>query len=527
MISNNLPSTPKVSVILPVYNVAAYLKHSLSCLLNQTLREIEIICVDDGSTDASVDITREFMAKDARIRLFLNEHSFAGTARNTGLAHASGDWVMFLDPDDYYDVTMLEELYTRAEREQVDVLLYGIYNVFDRKMDYGGPSSLSFINDFYDGKVFNAKDLGDFVWSLNVYPFSKIYRRAFLLNNQIRFQTIQNTNDASFAFEVLITAEKMILHNKAYYYYRFNRAKNTRMTKGENLSCVIRAYEYSFERCWRYPIFPFCETGFKAVILSNYLWHFMTYASQGGESKRFFFEYIKQYIRAHFVDDSAVQEFLKQYAFLHYAMALIIRRCNYRTTCVLLRAKPLFKIQGGTNWLRLRFLGIPVWKYRSSARRITKFFLGIPYAQIKYAGGYRRNYIFGIPFFKQVSLSYPVMLFLRYIRNRVSSRDSQRVCCIFSLPMKPKPSGQEIRDIVKGTSSGLHFVVQNATQETLIREYVPAERIASLLCVESGPDLTKVLWDSLRGARSFMDVKFIAITLLSPHSRSIESNIKR
>ena len=133
----------------------------------------------------------------------------------------------------------------------------------------------------------------------------------------------------------------------------------------------------------------------------------------------------------------------------------------------------------------------------------------------------------GIPISSEPSLSNSVLFYLSYVRNKISIRDSRRVCCVFDLAGSRDSGKQRVQEIVQGEASKVHFVVQNATQETLIREYVPAKRIASLLHVELGSDLTKVLWDFLRNERAFMDVKLIAITLPSPRSRSIELNIKR
>ena len=133
----------------------------------------------------------------------------------------------------------------------------------------------------------------------------------------------------------------------------------------------------------------------------------------------------------------------------------------------------------------------------------------------------------GIPISAEPSLSDSVLFYLSYIRNKISMRDSRRVCCVFELAGSRDSGKQRLQEIVQEEASKVHFVVQNATQETLIREHVPAERIASLLHVESGSDLTKVLWDSLRNGRAFMDVKLIAITLPSPHFHSIETNTKR
>ena len=505
-----MPDEVKVSVILPVYNVAAYLKHSLSCLLNQTLREIEVICVDDGSTDASVDIIREFMAKDARIRLFRNKHSFAGSARNTGLGHALGEWVMFFDPDDYCDATMLEELYALTQKFRLDVLLCGFYNDFGQRMNYEGPFSKLFVTDFCKGKIFNARDLGNFIWSLIVYPFNKIYRREFLIKNKIRFQTIQNTNDASFAYEVAIAADRMMVHNKAYYYYRHNRKGNTRLTKGEDLSCVIQAYEYSFERCRQYPAFPACEAGFKAVILFSYIWHLKTYGVTGDEKKRFFFDSIKQYIKNHFDNTPAVQEFLKRYSPSYYFIAHLISNHDYKVVCRILQAKRLSGMRISSNAIQFRFLGLTLWKHRYSSDMEVKQILGIPYAQIKFTGGYKKRSIMGIPISVEPSLSDSVLFCLSYIRNRISIRDSQRVCCVFDLSVSWDSNKQRLQEIVQEEASKVHFVVQNATDENLIRRFISSDKIASVLQVSLGAASEKALKEWFFGSRcNFRGVQFI------------------
>jgi glycosyltransferase involved in cell wall biosynthesis len=94
---------PKVSVIIPVYNVEAYLRQCLDSVVNQTLKDIEMICVDDGSTDSSAEILKEYAKKDERIRVLTQSNSGAGAARNAGLVSAKGKWLYFLDGDDFID----------------------------------------------------------------------------------------------------------------------------------------------------------------------------------------------------------------------------------------------------------------------------------------------------------------------------------------------------------------------------------------------------------------------------------------
>ena len=95
----------KVSVIIPVYNVEPYLKQCMDSVVGQTLKDIEIICVDDGSTDGSLDILKEYATEDSRIQIIEQKNAGAGAARNNGMRHATGKYLSFLDSDDFFEPT--------------------------------------------------------------------------------------------------------------------------------------------------------------------------------------------------------------------------------------------------------------------------------------------------------------------------------------------------------------------------------------------------------------------------------------
>ena len=116
-------SMVKVSVILPVYNEEKYLPQCLDSICGQTLREIEIICVDDGSTDSSPQILEGYAKKDARVKLIRQENQFAGVARNKGMSYATGKYLSFLDADDYYAPEMLEKMAEEAEKNKADIVI--------------------------------------------------------------------------------------------------------------------------------------------------------------------------------------------------------------------------------------------------------------------------------------------------------------------------------------------------------------------------------------------------------------------
>ena len=123
----------KVSVIIPVYNVEPYLKQCMDSVVGQTLKDIEIICVDDGSTDNSLDILREYAAEDSRIQIIEQKNAGAGAARNNGMRYATGKYLSFLDSDDFFEPRMLEKAYDLAEKDQADFVAYKIRSVSHRQ----------------------------------------------------------------------------------------------------------------------------------------------------------------------------------------------------------------------------------------------------------------------------------------------------------------------------------------------------------------------------------------------------------
>ena len=130
----------KVSVIIPVYNAEKYLEECLDSLLRQTFTDMEIICVDDGSTDSSAEILKRFQEKDRRIRVLFQENQYAGIARNNGMKIAQGEYLLFLDADDFFEDTLLEKIYSQGKKMGADIVLFGAKQ-YNRKMGCVSPAS--------------------------------------------------------------------------------------------------------------------------------------------------------------------------------------------------------------------------------------------------------------------------------------------------------------------------------------------------------------------------------------------------
>ena len=157
-----MPNTElvKVSVIMPVYNAEDYLRPAIDSVLDQTLKEIELICVDDGSTDHSLEIIKEYRNNDARVRIITENNAGPSLARNKGLARARGEFIVFLDADDFFEITMLEKLYNYAKLEELDITIakYDIYHDKQARFEANIPSD--------HGDIFE----GGNIVSKNTYP---------------------------------------------------------------------------------------------------------------------------------------------------------------------------------------------------------------------------------------------------------------------------------------------------------------------------------------------------------------------
>lgn len=148
---------PDVSVIIPVYNSNRYLKECLDSIVNQTLSNIEIICVDDGSTDGSLDILHEYAAKDNRFVVLEQKNSGAGVARNLGMSIARGRYLSFLDSDDFFSLTLFEETVLRADTTNADIVVYRFVKFNQKNKEYIS-CDYAFHSEYWKPEVFSFRD---------------------------------------------------------------------------------------------------------------------------------------------------------------------------------------------------------------------------------------------------------------------------------------------------------------------------------------------------------------------------------
>lgn len=212
----------KVSVIIPIYNAYDYLRPAMDSVTNQTLSDIEIICVDDGSTDRSLEIIKEYQAADERIRIVTENNAGAAIARNNGIRRARGEYVAFLDADDFVAPTCLETLYSLAKENDLDIAI-AQYDIFVEKLAKFTPAIPPERAEIYrEGKVTSKSEYPDDIFqSTDGYVWNKIFKRTFLLEKELVFlQDARMFEDVYFVCTALSLAERVAKTQSVLFHHR-------------------------------------------------------------------------------------------------------------------------------------------------------------------------------------------------------------------------------------------------------------------------------------------------------------------
>ena len=234
---------PKVSVIIPVYNTAEFLHQSLDSIVNQTLQNIEIICVDDGSTDKSMDILSEYAANDSRITILTQQNKGGGAARNTGMKVARGEYLAFFDSDDFFDLTLLEKSSAKADTTNADIVLFGAKSYDNETHQYSPLPWVFRIDLLPHSDPFSPADLPDSIFQIaSVTPWSKIFRRSFIEKNKLAFQELNNSNDHFFSISAFSVAERISWIIGDFVTYRVNLKHSTQGKKNSYPLDFYKAY---------------------------------------------------------------------------------------------------------------------------------------------------------------------------------------------------------------------------------------------------------------------------------------------
>ena len=210
---------PSVSVIIPAYNAETYLRETLDSVVHQTLQNIEILFIDDGSTDKTLDIVCEYADKDPRIKIFRTSHEGAGAARNKGMTSARGEYLSFLDADDLFDAQMLEKSYLLAQRTQADIVVFKYREQDITTGELRHDRGLSHRAVEHGGNI--AIGIDGLSWT-SPSVWNKLFRKEFITANNLQFQNLRTCNDFAFTKIATLAARSIYFINEELLTYRRN-----------------------------------------------------------------------------------------------------------------------------------------------------------------------------------------------------------------------------------------------------------------------------------------------------------------
>ncbi len=253
---------PKISVIVPCYNVEQYLDRCLNSLVNQTLKEIEIILVDDGSPDNIPKMCDEWALKDSKIKVIHKKNAGLGYARNSGIEIASGEYLAFVDSDDFIEQTMYETLYEIASKNKVDAIFCGFKKEISKGIfqniqevceytEFGENDVKKLIPDFIASEPYNKKE---YRYEMSVWH--SVYSHSIILKNKIQFVSERDfaSEDIPFQIDFLKSANKVAFVPNMYYVYCWNGNSLTKKVSKEKFEKIKNLYYLLNEKSVGYDV---------------------------------------------------------------------------------------------------------------------------------------------------------------------------------------------------------------------------------------------------------------------------------
>ena len=231
-----------LSIIIPTYNAEDTIRQAVDSLLNQSLRDVEVICVDDGSKDGTVRILEEYTQKDPRFRFFQQEHKYAGNARNIGIDESRGEYLYFMDADDYVLDYALEAAYNKCKYHDLDCLKFCslTYDMKAKKyVAYGTNDFSSLITGDYD-RLLNLDENSPLL-RISVAPWSGMYRRQFVVSRNCRFNGLRCVNDRSFFTKIITNHPRIMCSSDRVVVHRINQDGSLVGTKADHFDCQINS----------------------------------------------------------------------------------------------------------------------------------------------------------------------------------------------------------------------------------------------------------------------------------------------
>ena len=271
--------SPIVSVIIPCYNAEKNLIQCIDSIRSQTLEQIQIICVDDGSADSTLEILEDYQKMDSRIQVIRQKNAGAGAARNNGLAQATGKYLSFLDADDFFEPDMLEKAVAAAEKWQAEFVVFRADRYYPANNRYEEMPWAVRNSDIPPYMPFSYRQLaGNVFLSFVGWAWDKLYRRSFVEEHRLQFQEQRTTNDMLFVFSALICAKRIGVIQDVLAHQRRGAGDTLSVTREKSWHCFYDALTALRQRLIQEDIFWELEQDFINYCLHFSLWNLNTLA---------------------------------------------------------------------------------------------------------------------------------------------------------------------------------------------------------------------------------------------------------
>ncbi len=245
---------PYVSIVVPVYNVSDYLEVCLESCRKQTLKNIEIICVNDGSTDNSLSILEEIAKKDDRIKIINKKNSGYGHTMNVGMEKANGEYIGIVESDDYVAPEMFEALYTAAKKRNLDIVKSDYYTFSANNKSIKKQYEKVCTQDKYYNIILDPKKTKE-IFTFQMNTWTGIYKTSFLRENNIKHNETPGASyqDNGFWFQTLSLAQSVMFLKRAFYHYRQDNPNSSINSKGK-VFCMNEEYAFIFDFIMKHPV---------------------------------------------------------------------------------------------------------------------------------------------------------------------------------------------------------------------------------------------------------------------------------
>ncbi len=326
-----------ISVIIPIYNAEKYIGDCLDQLLSQSMSDIEIICINDGSEDDTKNILRKYAEKDARIRHISQKNKGAGEARNYGLSLATGEYVIFLDADDRFEPYMAERLLNKAKTHNADVVICRSDSFSDLTGDIIHEAWKTPTEAFHGKDIFSPCEMHDILFQMvQGWAWDKLFRTEYVKKHKLTYPNLPNSHDLVFVFQGLVLAERIAFVNETLVHRRMNVSGSISNSRADSWDSPYKAVQYIIEVLKKKDMLDMYERSLYIWMWDLFLWNLCTLPVK---ARRLCYKAMQK----EWLPILGLQKYHADYPTSHRLQMTVIRRFPYWVFAFLKRVRSLFR----------------------------------------------------------------------------------------------------------------------------------------------------------------------------------------